>query len=63
MSNVSNCNELYEESQNAKRNKREGAISQKVLDCFNFIICWRSNRSDKKVFSETEKLSIIQSEK
>ena len=62
MMNVSNCNELYETSQNIERNKRETKTKDRLFKALNFIICWRQNSNDKKIFSESEKLSIIKSE-
>jgi len=62
MMNVSNCNELYENSQNAKRNVRENKTKVKLFKCLNFVTCWRQNKKDTKIFSEEEKLSIIKSE-
>jgi len=62
MMNVSNCNELYETSQNIERNKNETKTKERLFKALNFIICWRQNNNDKKIFSESEKLSIIKSE-
>lgn len=62
MKNVSNCNDLYEESQNSKRNERANKLSDKLFKTLNILICWRQNNTNKKIFSEQEKLSIIRAE-
>ena len=62
MMKISQCNELYEDSQNSKRNERESKLKEKLFKALNFIICWRSNNIKQKIFSSEEKLAIIKSE-
>ena len=62
MASISKCNELYEESKNIEINEKEKTTKKKFLNCLHYMICWRENRQNQKVFSEQEKKSIIKSE-
>ena len=63
MKDVSKCNDLYEQSANFERNKKEQGLKTKFLDCVNFIVCWRSNkRFDNKVLNVGEKQQILKSQ-
>lgn len=62
MDSISKCNELYEESKNAEKNEKEKSLKKKCYKCFSYMVCWRENRQNKKVFSEIEKQNIIKAE-
>ena len=59
---VSQCNELYEESQNAQINEQEREKNKRCRKCLGYLFCWRENRSNTKVFSQEEKNSIQKAE-
>lgn len=53
---------MYEESQNAEVNANEKKKQKKLIKLLNYVLCWRENKQNQKVFSQEEKESIMKSE-